>query len=651
MITFLRQASNSILMRILSAIVMVAVALSLGISNFFIRNASKHPVAHIGSGYISANDFLIELENKKAQLKQHFGRHITDHEALSLGIVNRTLSELITKELITQEADRIGIMASDEQLSKHMNEDSSFKDTTGKFSRQLLADFLNKSRLSERKYLDNLRNVISRGMLARVIDGQIRNVPKEFAQPMFSYLNEARDIEVITVEIDKLPDLAKPEDAKLKEFYDKHVQYFQAPETRSFNLLMMRFHEIAQTITVTPDDLMTMYNQTDNKVAEKRSVRFIPFTTREEAVKATEELKSGAPFESVYSRYTGDLPENAPKAQELELKQIRTEVGSEIFSMKKVHDVSEPIFLAGQYLLFVLTDIKPERVLGFDDQKFTLLKKFKSDMAREKIYGYTQRAEEMLKSGAKLNDVAEAFEKEGITGVVVLKWDNVSQDGKTIDGLPAPGLNSFDSKVLETAFETPQYTYSDPQKLKTEDFVIVEVSDIKASHQRTFEDAKIQVAHYWQVEQKRHQATQLVKAIKEGLENSQDASTLAANHFARVDVLYNVTRANPPRDAQFAGILSRVSTAKKHELVLDVTADRICLGRVISTHPSQVDFEQGAAAFNRKVMVPLISQDVLSSYIAALETHFPVSRSEDYFANHFGKEDLNNAPKPQAPDF
>jgi hypothetical protein len=90
-ITFLRQASSSILMRILLAVVMVAVALSLGISNFFIRNAAKHPVAHVGSGYISANDFLMELENKKAQLKQHFGRPITDHEALSLGIVNRLL--------------------------------------------------------------------------------------------------------------------------------------------------------------------------------------------------------------------------------------------------------------------------------------------------------------------------------------------------------------------------------------------------------------------------------------------------------------------------------------------------------------------------------------------------------------------------------
>ena len=224
MITFLRQASGSILMRVFLAVVMVAVALGLGISNFFIRNAAKHPVAHVGSDYISANDFLQELENKKQSLKQHFGRPITDQEALGLGLVNRTLSELITRELITQEAERLGIVASDEQMSKHMHEDPNFKDTTGKFSVERFSEFLSKSRISERQYLADLRKVITRGMLAGVVDGQLRTVPVEFAEPMFRYMNEERDVQVITVDIDALPNVARPNDATLKEFYEKHVE-------------------------------------------------------------------------------------------------------------------------------------------------------------------------------------------------------------------------------------------------------------------------------------------------------------------------------------------------------------------------------------------------------------------------------------------
>jgi peptidyl-prolyl cis-trans isomerase D len=638
-------------MRVFLALVMVAVGLGLGLSNFFVRNAAKHPVAHVGSDYISANDFLQELENKKQSFKQRIGRPITDQEALGLGLVNQTLSELITRELMTQEADRLGIVASDEQLSKHMQEDPNFKDTTGKYSPDRFAEFISKSRLSARKYDEDLRKVISRGMLAGVVTGQMHTVPKAFAEPMYRYMKEERDVEVITVEFDALPNVAKPDEATLKEFYEKHVQYFKAPETRSFNIILFSFHEIAQTINVTPEDLMTLYNQSDNKIPEKRSVRFIPFSTREDAMKATEELKGGAQFEGVYSRYTGDYPENAPKAQELELKGTRAEVGSEIFSMKKVHEVSEPIFLRGQYILFVLTDIKPEHTLTFDEQKFTLLKKYKSDVAREKMYEYTQRAEKMLNSGSKLSDVASALTKEGIPGVILAAFDKVTADAKTIDGMPTVGLEAFDPKVLSTVFDTPQYTYSDPQKLKTEDYAIVEVTDIKTSHQRSFKEALAQVEHFWQFDQKRQKAVQHVKLIKDGLEKSQDSAQLAAANFGRVDVLHKVTRSTPSKNVHFSGILAQTNAAIQNQVVLDVSAGQVQLARVIATYPiSNETFNVNANTFTRQVMLPLLGRDLLSSYIAGLEAYFPVSRSEDYFNNYFGKEDLTNAPQPQAPD-
>jgi peptidyl-prolyl cis-trans isomerase D len=237
-------------MRILLAVVMVAVALSLGISNFFIRNAAKHPVAYVGSGNVTAEDFMHELENKKQSLSKYFGRPVTNQEALGLGIVNRTLSELITRELITLEATRVGIVASDEQLSKHLSKIPEFKDRAGKFSSQKFSDYLSKAHLSERKYLDDLRSTLNRGMLAGTMDTQIRHVPKAFAEPMFRYLNEARDIEVVTVDINQLSDLPKPDAATLKKFYDEHLQYFQASETRSFNMLLLSFHEISQMVNI-----------------------------------------------------------------------------------------------------------------------------------------------------------------------------------------------------------------------------------------------------------------------------------------------------------------------------------------------------------------------------------------------------------------
>jgi hypothetical protein len=319
--------------------------------------------------------------------------------------------------------------------------------------------------------------------------------------------------------------------------------------------------------------------------------------------------------------------------------------------MKKVNDVSEPILLNEHYLLFVLTDIQPEHTLSFDEQKFTLLKRYKTDMTREKMYEYTQRAEKILNSGGKLSDVSDALTKEGVPGVVVVTWNNVTQEGKAIDGQPVKGLSAFEPKVLLTAFDTPQHTYSDPQKLQTEDYIIVEVTDIKPAHQRSFAEATTQAEHYWQFEQKRKQASQYVKNIKDGLEQFKDVQQLATANFARIDVLHKITRSNPPKDPQFAGIITQVNTLKSNEIAMDVTADRIQLGRVIGTYAANMDdFKTSASTFTRQVILPSLSRDLLSSYIAALETYFPVTRNEDYFKNFFGKEDLQNAPLPQAPD-
>ncbi len=639
-------------MRILLAVVMVAVALSLGVSNFFTSNKAKRPVAHVGSTVIPAIDFLQALEQKKDSMKQYFGRTITDQEALGLGIVSRTVSELITRELVTQEAERIGIIASEEQITKAIQKDPNFKDAQGKFSKERFAEHLSKSRLSESKYVEELRTQLGRAMLAGSLDSQLQYSPKAFSEPMYRYLKQEQDIQIVSINIDKLPDVSEPDTTKLKEFYNKHTSAFKVNEARSFNVLLLNFQTIAQTVKVTNDNLQTLYKQTNNQVPEKRSITLIPFSDYTDALHAKEELRTGSTFSSVYSRYTGDSAENAPKPQEVELKQLHQEVGSEIFSLKRVHDVTNPIYLGGNYMLFILTDIKPEKTLTFDEQKFTLLKKYKTDVAREKMYDYTQRAEKMLASGAKLHEVLTSLKQTGAVGVSMLTWSNTTQDGRMIDGTEAPGLQELDPKVLSTAFDTPQFTYSDPQKLNTDDYAIIEVTNISPPHQRTFEAAKTQVSRYWQFEQKRLKAAKITKTLEDAMKTSVRIDDLAAKNHASIDVLHKITRANMQKNQPFAGILAQVGKANIGEVSIDISSNSIQLARVLRDYPQNMEtFKSSANTFSRQVILPLLGKDLLSSYIAGLEAYFPVQRNEDYFINHFGKEDLHNGPAPQAPDF
>lgn len=641
----MRQASGSILMRIFLALVIVAVVLTMGISSFFSSNPGKRSVAKVGSHHVTANEFLQDLEQKKQKLKQYFGRPLTQAEAMGLGLVSRSLSELITKALITQEADRVGIVASEDMTSHNIKNNPMFKDQTGKFSRERLSTYLARTRQSENQYLKDLNEQMSRGMLAGAINNQTIRPSKAFLQPMYRHLNETHDIQVLTIKVDALPNAAAPNDDTLKSFYDKHTQHFFAPETRSFKVLFLNFQDIAQSIPVTQDDLKQLYKQSDNKRPEKRFFRFIPFAAREDAMKATEALNSGALFEDVYSRYTGDKRENAPRPTGITIKDnINKAVVSEIFALKNRKDVSTPLFLGGQYFLFVLDKIEPEKHLTFEEQKFALLKKHKTDLAREKMYDIIQSAEDMLKTGTKLEEVVQSLQASSTPGLNVLNWAGVTQNGQTLDGEKAVGLESLDSKVLSTAFDTPQFTYSDAQKLANDDYIIVEVTDVKSAHQRTFEASKPQVTKLWQLEQKRTKATEHMLVLTQAASSGKDLTALAKANFATVDVLGEVSRSKLPKDAQFTTIAQKVTSNKTVPFVTDTSADMMQIARIIKTNPiNMADFDSQATAFGNSFVVPLLKQDVLSSYISALEEHFPVSRNETYFEKHFQKETLNDA--------
>lgn len=653
MIPFLRQASSSIFMRLLLALVVVAVVLTMGISSFFSSNPAKRSVAKVGSYHVTAIEFLQDLEQKKQHLKQYFGRALTQEEAMALGLVNKSVSELITKALITQEADRLGIAASDDMISKSINNSPKFKDQTGKFNRERLTGYLAQTHQSEHQYLKDLNEQMSRGMLASAIDSQVTRVPKAFLTPMYRHINEMHDIEIFTINVDSLPTTAAPEDAKLKEFYTKHASYFYAPETRSFKVLFLNFQDVAQSISVTTEELQMLYKQSDNKQPEKRSFRFVPLASREDAMKAKEELSSGAPFEDVYSRYTGDRRENAPQPTSITIKDnIQKSVVSEIFALKRIKDVSDPLFLGGQYFVFILEGIEPEKHLTFDEQKFALLKQHKTDLAREKMYDIIQRTEKMLNTGTKLEEVVDSLQKESVPGVAMLHWDNVAQDGKTLDGTPAVGLSGLDSKVLSTAFDTPQFTYSDAQKLATNDYIFLEVTDVKAPHQRTFEDSRQQAINLWQLEQKRTAAQEHLTALKTALANKSDLGTVASNHFAKITVLNQVSRSKLPKDALFMGITQKVTTNKTQAFVTDTSADRLQLARIIKTYPAdEKGLDNNTASFAKEFVTPLLRQDLLSSYIAALEEYYPVTKNETYFETHFRKEDLNDTKRTPTPDF
>jgi peptidyl-prolyl cis-trans isomerase D len=631
---------------------MLSVALSLGITNFFVTDSAKRPIAYVGDGIIPADEFYTELAKKKEILKQHYGRIMTDQEALGLGLVQRIVAELITKELLKNEAGRVGIIASDALLAEKIQNSSLFQGPQGDFQEHRFREFLNMNRLTERRYLDETRHQISRNLLVDTFSNSFSVVSSVFSEPLFNYMNAPRDLEIVTVNVDKMPSPAAPSESALLAFYNKHMEYFKVPETRSFHALVFDSEKVSQTVNLSEEDLKSAYSQQDNKQLEQRSVRFLALKTREIALKAKAELQGGASFEEVFMRYVHQPSEMAPPSETFTIKTLVPELSSEIFSMKKTLEVSDPVQFRDMYLIGYLTDIQPEKIISFEEQRFSILKRMTAELTREKIYDYTQRAEKMLASGTKLTEVADILNKDGLPGIIFKTVNQVTQEGKTVNNQSSSEISGLDSEVLPIVFDTPIYAYSDPKSLPSNDYVIVEVIEQKAPYQRSFAEAKELATKYWIFEQKRLKAVEKIKLLSEVVDKKGSLIEVARIHNLQVDVLSKVSRIENQSQSDFAGVIAQLNQLGLDQMALDVQSDSIRVGRAVKEYAvDAVAFKSKEHNFVREYVLPQLKQDILSSLIAGIEAYFPAVQNDDFFHNQFGKEGAENGIQLQSPDF
>lgn len=633
----MRKASSSFLMKIFLGLVVLAVGLGMGITSFFSSDPHKKPVTYIGDTVITTQDFLVDLENKKEHLKKVFGRPVTNKEAQAFGIVNRSLSELVTKKLLDNETDRIGIYASDSQLVKQVQSDPNFFEGSGSFSQEKFQQFLYKIGLTEKAFFDDIRKQMDRAAITQAINSNLIRMPKVMQETYFNYLNQKRDIEVITIHIENIADLPAPSEEVLRKFYDEHKNIAQAAETRSFDSLIFNFEKVASKIKVTDQELQDVYKAQKNEIPESRDIRALAFPNREMAEKAYKDLNSGVHFENVYSRYFTDRPENAPKAQTLAMNQVRKDIASELFSIQNVRGTTKPLLLSGQFVVFYVEKITAAKTLTFEEQRFNILKKVKTNLARERLHEMTQKAEEGLRAGQTLVEIASTLAETYGSEIDFASYQNVGQNGFTINQQRLSGL-PLDAKFLATVFEIFDNDHSDVTQLQDGSYFIVAVKEIKAAHQRTFEDALPVITMAWQYEQKRAKALEMAKQIEQDLKESKSLFSIASKYSVEADTLKSITRIEAKENQDLQLFLSKLTDKNKGDTLVLPDMGVVRIGKIENiTNPTKNEMKDGLAAFSDNYLKPVVENDVLSSYIASLREYFPVRNNEEFFEKFFEK--------------
>ena len=148
MLSLMRKHAGTWMIKIiLGAIVIVFVF--WGVGSYRSRQTGR--VADVNGTVITLNDYRTAYTNLVEQARQSFGNNLNDELIRALQLKKRALDQLIDRALLLQEAEKLKIQVSDEELAQTIKGIRAFQ-TAGVFDNQRYLNMLSRTQLSPENF-------------------------------------------------------------------------------------------------------------------------------------------------------------------------------------------------------------------------------------------------------------------------------------------------------------------------------------------------------------------------------------------------------------------------------------------------------------------------------------------------------------------
>jgi peptidyl-prolyl cis-trans isomerase D len=249
--------------------------------------------------------------------------------------------------------------------------------------------------------------------------------PAEVAR-IYALENEQRELRFALLPPDHFQAAVKIDDAKIKSWYDGHLNDYMSPESVRLQYAQLQLEPIASQVTVTPENLQAYYdkNQSRYSEAEKRHAHHILIAlpagadanadaaALAKAQMVVAELKSGKDFAELSKKYSAD-PGSATRGGDLGWADKGTYVASfadALFGMQP-GQISDPVKTQYGYHIIRLDEIRPAHVRTLADAHAQIEAEYRHDQAGEIFGDREEQLQQKLESnaGGDLEALAKQF--------------------------------------------------------------------------------------------------------------------------------------------------------------------------------------------------------------------------------------------------
>lgn len=302
----------------------VAISLTLYLGSYFFdrgpRGRGGDWAARVDGTSISRLAFLQAARNTDRNYRELLGdQYETFKPQLQIG--RQVIQTLIDQQIILAEADKLGLAASPEEISREIIEDPTFQGPDGKFvGKERYKEFV--TRRVRGGVAEYERSVADRLVIRKwreLVTAPV-HVTDDELERVYRQRNERTEIDYVVVSSSEQDIDLEVSEAEAARWYEAHPDRYRRPEGRRIHYALVKRQDVLEDVEIGDEEIETFYEENRTRFArpEQRRARHILFrvpanaaeeereAARERAEDALARLEAGESFEELARNLSDD---------------------------------------------------------------------------------------------------------------------------------------------------------------------------------------------------------------------------------------------------------------------------------------------------------------------------------------------------------
>jgi len=587
-----------------------------GIGDIFRGGGRAQAVAEVGGTVIEQRDYARELSNEINNMSQRLGVQLTMDQARAFGIPQQVLERMITRAMLDELSDRLGMLVTEAQMKKHLQDNPDFKGLGGNFDVNRFNQILRFSGLSEQAYLARLsQDVMRQQLVGAMTDATV--APQSLAERLFNYREERRVADYVTIAHDSFTDLGEPDATALQEIYDGAGSAVMTPDFKQITLVVLSVADAAKGIAVSDERVAEAFETQKEELGtpERRHVLQAVLPDQAAAQALADRLSEGADFAAAVEQQTGRAPVDLGTVTRSELPET---VADAVFALDQGR-ATQPVQSPLGWHVATVSAIEPGVEATLDGSRDELRRQLAESDAVDVVIDRANQYDEMLAAGASMEEAAGRLSIP-VQQIPAIDARARDPEGNLVSGLPS--INEFLPVLGRTAVgESSTLT-----ETLDGDYFILRVDGETPAEKKPFEEVRDQIVEMWQARERARLASERAGALAEQVAGGKSLAEVAAAEGLELKTTQPITRTESAPQRTPSPLLSQqLFDIQSGGTTTVGTGNAEIVAQLKEVLPPAEDGRDERLARLEQQLTNSLQDDIFQQFLSALQSEFEVS--------------------------